>query len=566
MTNLCKPSLVLCVKALPRRLALHRWLVPLLLGVAALHLAACTEERAPSPPPAGSGGSLSGTGGQGGQGGDFGLGGESASPTGGSMGIGGEGSAPDTCEGITCQDRASCDDSGGAALCVCEDGFQGPGCDDINECQEVGVCGSNALCANTFGDYYCDCASGYVSEAGVCVPLDECAQLPCDANAQCTTLSSGYSCECKSGYYGNGWTCGIVDYCAAEDCDSNGTCINTPGGAVCQCDSGFAGQASCAQDCSLPVFASLGLEDAVRAQISKPTGVITQSDLAGHTQLNASGYDVDTLSGLECWPHLEVLDLFGTSLDDTSNADAIDALDSLNQLKELYLGCTSLKSIDVLAFHPALEKLSIAACPDLTSVSDYSALDSLQRLVWLDISGLSGGAMTAAGNLRALEYLSANNMGLMSLPAMSGLLEAITLAGNGLSDLSALSRQAHLYDLDVSRNALTSLDSLPALSQLTWLNAIDNQIAQVPNLMGYPHLKNFYLNDNSISSLAGLEVLGAAGTVGLGGNEISTLAPLVGTNFRGTLNVVDNSIDCGSEATNLDALEFQGVRLLSDCP
>ena len=60
-------------------------------------------------------------------------------------------------------------------------------------------------------------------------------------------------------------------------------------------------------DCSTIVFADANLEAAVRHQIDT-LGVITPSDVANMTYLDARGYGVGVLDGIECFSELSDID------------------------------------------------------------------------------------------------------------------------------------------------------------------------------------------------------------------------------------------------------------------
>ncbi|XP_072561322.1 adhesion G protein-coupled receptor E3-like [Paramormyrops kingsleyae] len=74
-----------------------------------------------------------------------------------------------------CGPNATCLTSGG---CVCNSGFnrqdntdptpESYGCIDIDECtEEPGICGTNAMCTNTIGNYTCSCETGFPSTGTV---------------------------------------------------------------------------------------------------------------------------------------------------------------------------------------------------------------------------------------------------------------------------------------------------------------------------------------------------------------------------------------------------------------
>ncbi|KAK1153943.1 adhesion G protein-coupled receptor E1-like [Acipenser oxyrinchus oxyrinchus] len=133
-------------------------------------------------------------------------------------------------------------------------------CNDIDECnQDPLICGSNAQCSNTAGNYSCSCKTGFTPNTGatwiynqtLCNDIDECNKDPtiCGSNAQCTNIIGNYSCSCDTGFTPNTgatWIhhqtlCQDIDECNQYPliCGSNAQCSNTAGNYSCSCKTGF---------------------------------------------------------------------------------------------------------------------------------------------------------------------------------------------------------------------------------------------------------------------------------------------------------------------------------------
>ncbi|XP_008947474.1 PREDICTED: sushi domain-containing protein 1, partial [Merops nubicus] len=123
-------------------------------------------------------------------------------------------SVPDVC--ATCHIHATCHQTEGKSVCICNYGFVGNGrthCQDKDECQ-IGaskICGNHTLCHNTHGSFYCVCLDGYrasnnnktfiPNDGTNCTDIDECEDSGlCGHNARCVNTEGSYKCYCKDGY------------------------------------------------------------------------------------------------------------------------------------------------------------------------------------------------------------------------------------------------------------------------------------------------------------------------------------------------------------------------------
>ncbi|XP_023312963.1 fibrillin-1-like, partial [Anoplophora glabripennis] len=99
-------------------------------------------------------------------------------------------------DGLTCRDldecatgqhicQQKCINTEGSYKCGCEEGYSqiGDRCQDINECDEVGICPKPGRCVNTLGSFRCICPRGFkLSTSGTyCLDSDE-----CEDDSKCT--------------------------------------------------------------------------------------------------------------------------------------------------------------------------------------------------------------------------------------------------------------------------------------------------------------------------------------------------------------------------------------------
>ncbi|NXE27883.1 SUSD1 protein, partial [Ardeotis kori] len=170
----------------------------------------------------------------------------------------------------TCHIHATCHQSEGKSVCICNYGFVGNGrthCQDKDECQ-IGaskICGNHTLCHNTHGSFYCVCLDGYrasnnnktfiPNDGTNCTDIDECEESGlCGHNARCVNTDGSYKCYCNDGYkLENGERSFHLDEnivsCKEIGCGSPpemkhgyivGNYSSTPGSAVhYECEEGF---------------------------------------------------------------------------------------------------------------------------------------------------------------------------------------------------------------------------------------------------------------------------------------------------------------------------------------
>jgi hypothetical protein len=211
----------------------------------------------------------------------------------------------ETCTPTTCNEHGDCDDSSGAPVCTCDEGYSGPFCGmcdtctpcEPNPCTEAG----RTMCVVVDDAAVCECDAGSHDEGGECVPDEECMSTTCSGHGTCDdtggavdcTCDTGWTgpycgecdgdggwhddgagdctmdpclpdpctldhtecevsggdavCVCEAGYHDDGGVCVVDEVCGAGSCSGHGTCDDTGGEIDCACDAGYTG-ATCA-DC-----------------------------------------------------------------------------------------------------------------------------------------------------------------------------------------------------------------------------------------------------------------------------------------------------------------------------
>ena len=184
-------------------------------------------------------------------------------------------------------------------------------------------------------------------------------------------------------------------------------------------------------------FPDPNLEAAIRDALGIQEGPITDSDLAGLTELDASERSVSNLSGIEHCINLHNLNLERNSINDISQLSGLTDLQMLN-----------------LAFNNRITELS--SLRNLTKLQTLNL--AVNQIIY--ISPLSD-----LPNMRRL-YLYDNQIS--DISPLSGLtkLQELSLGGNKVIDLNPLSRLINLERLQVESNQVIDLAPLSGLTHL----------------------------------------------------------------------------------------------------
>jgi hypothetical protein len=139
--------------------------------------------------------------------------------------------AAQSCTPTRCSARGTCDDSSGLAICSCEAGFDGDGCEQ--------------------------CAAGFHADgAGGCVLDEQCIETTCGGHGNCTATAGVTACtcdpayappncdRCASGHHRDrDELCVADEVCSPGDCSGHGACDASTGTIRCTCDEGYWGEA-----------------------------------------------------------------------------------------------------------------------------------------------------------------------------------------------------------------------------------------------------------------------------------------------------------------------------------
>lgn len=136
-------------------------------------------------------------------------------------------------------------------------------------------------------------------------------------------------------------------------------------------------ESAAADSTRVTVFADSNLEAAVRLALVRATGILTDQDLLGLTQLVARDRSIASLAGIDSLKYLQVLDLADNQIAD------ISPLAPLTRLTFLDLTSNQVQDLSPLAGLDSLESLML----DLNPIHDLGPLLGLEKLRWLEVLG-----------------------------------------------------------------------------------------------------------------------------------------------------------------------------------
>ncbi len=271
--------------------------------------------------------------------------------------------------------------------------------------------------------------------------------------------------------------------------------------------------------CTGPLkVADPGLEAAIRAELSLPTGDILPEHVAELTSLDANEKQIASLAGIECLWALTSIDLSYNPITDLS------PLGALTQLRGLEL--RGLRTVDLTPLAPLTDMRSLSLGYHTTHIAGFGVVAGMTKL-------------------GRLEVYSAD-----------------------LDDISPLAGCTQLYHLMISNNKVRDLTPIANFKQLDFLSLYDNDISDISPLANLSKVLTLLrLGNNNISDLSPLAAWGGGpnfDTLDLSDNEITDLSPLllIPNLDLFSFDLTRNPLDCEAQAANIAAL---GRMLDTDC-
>jgi Leucine-rich repeat (LRR) protein len=332
----------------------------------------------------------------------------------------------------------------------------------------------------------------------------------------------------------------------------------TPGGGE-----GGAPEALPPIDCSTIAFADQHLEDAIKNALDT-SGVIVPADIASLTALDARGYQIAGLGGIECFTELTDVD-FGLG-GGTSTIANLEPLRYLRKLQVVNLSNNPLTDLSPLAQLPLLETLDLR---NSLNGNDLSPLAKAPSLKTLTLRNTTLGNLTPLGSISTLEDLDLTSAQLSQPATLSALKNVTQLTlSNVLSDATPLATLTQLEHLDVGNKALSNFDKLAPLVNLTWLHAESASITSATAVTNMKKLTELDFAFNDIVDISPLQGLTQLQNLYLNFNPVTDLAPLVnnaGIGSGDNLILSGTSLNCQAQAANVTALLGRVASMYSPC-
>jgi len=273
------------------------------------------------------------------------------------------------------------------------------------------------------------------------------------------------------------------------------------------------------------------LETALREALNKPTGAITNSDLASLTSFAATYRNISDLTGLQYCINLTWLDLSNNQINNLSplselenliflalwhnQVDGVASLSKLISLRELYLGGDANRAGNLTNLeHLSLWRNQVTDISPLNGLTnlkelylggggnhvgdDINLLSGLTNLQRLDLGETQVSNISPLSSLTKLEYLS---LWRNQVTDISPLVELINLrelyfggGGNHVGDdINLLSGLTNLQRLDLGDTAVSNISALSGLTKLEYLSLWNNQVTDITPLTRLTNLKELYL-------------------------------------------------------------------------
>ena len=303
------------------------------------------------------------------------------------------------------------------------------------------------------------------------------------------------------------------------------------------------------------VITDVNFETLIRGILQKPSGDITNNDLASMTKIDGRNSGVNDITGIEYCKNLTYLDLYNCGMTD------ISAIKGLRKLKDLYLYRNNVSSIEYITGMSQLRNVSIGH----NNISDISTLTTLPKLVYLSIGDNPIADLSIIGNLTNLTYISIVTLNLTNLNLIQNLtnLESIEARYNHISDIAALGNLTELGRIAIDGNSITDISVISTLTKLNDISFNSNNISDISVITSLPNLTGAGFGNNNLSDISPIaDATCDFDYIYIADNQITDIKPIV-DNANITdgddIYIANNPLNETSINTYIPQLEARGV-------
>lgn len=260
------------------------------------------------------------------------------------------------------------------------------------------------------------------------------------------------------------------------------------------------------------------IEEAVRAELERPSGIITKEDLQDVTEIYIHGDtittsvdayysstdewffsgrvrgDLTSLEDLKNMPNLQTICIGGERIKD------ISPLKELDRLEKVELWYNDIVEISALDGKQYLSQIGLAN----NQITDISALEScpaIQSLILRDAGSFDGKPIEGVDGLALLD-ISADTDAWKYLSGKT--VSMLKLGGPDLTELSCVRDMAYVEELYIYWSGVTDISALEGREDITYLNMSGCMIDDLSPVFTMPNLRTVVV---SVKSKEDMETL-----------------------------------------------------------
>jgi len=302
-------------------------------------------------------------------------------------------------------------------------------------------------------------------------------------------------------------------------------------------------------------FPDANFEALIRGILQKPSGDITNNDLALMIRIEGRNSGVNDIRGIEYCKNLTFIDFYNCGLTD------ISTIEGLRKLKDLYLYRNNVSNIEYISAMSHLHNVSVGH----NNISDISPLATLPKLVYLSVGNNPITDLSIINNLTNLTYISIISLNLTNLNLIQNLinLESIEVRYNQISDISPLGNLRNLERIAIDGNGIADISVLSTLTKLYDISFNDNNVIDISVITSLPNLTGCGFGDNNLSDIS--PVANATcdfDYIYLSNNQITDIKPIVDNaniSDGDEIWLENNPLSDMSKNTYIPQLEARGV-------